>query len=138
MDQREYTKKLTEHFGSREVFLGKMLLDLSLSGQPCDVTFYKCKPILDVRVPQKISLALLYGAGPEKLHEMLSSIKFSDGTIASIGEIWTVNPMPSGGISEEDLESVDLSQGDKEMIRQSYHCQSKQEEDRYLRRYLAS
>jgi hypothetical protein len=89
-------------------------------------------------VPQKISLALLYGAGPEKLHEMLSSIKFSDGTIASIGEIWTVNPMPSGGISEEDLESVDLSQGDKEMIRQSYHCQSKQEEDRYLRRYLAS
>jgi hypothetical protein len=148
MDCSEQTQRFIEHFGSHSSYVAKLLIDLSMSQQPCDVTFYKREPILDVRAPKNIALALMYGAGAEKLQELLQTIDFSDGTSVGFGEIWTINPMPSGGISNEDLESVDLSQGDvvaglngetvREIIRQTYHCESKRDEDHYLRRYLAS
>ena len=148
MDQAEAMKRLQETFGSRESHLGFQLLTLSTTGQPCDVTFYKKKPILDVRVNEQMGLAIMYGAGPEKLQEMFSRIKFSDGTTANFGEIWTVNPMPKGGFSDEELKAVDMSEGEeksgpggetvRQMISETYHCKSAEEEDRFLRRWIAS
>lgn len=47
-------KRLEQHFGSREGVLTHTLTMLSTSGQPTDVTFYRRKPILDVRVTTKL------------------------------------------------------------------------------------
>ena len=99
-------------------------------------------------IGQQINLALMYGAGAKKLQEMLENIKLSDGDKISIGEIWTINPMPSGGFSKEGLDSVDMAEAEqvagpngetlREMIKNTYHCESRDEEDYYLRRYMAS
>lgn len=93
-------------------------------------------------------MAIIYGAGPEKLKEMLENIKVSSGEIISINEIWTIHPMPEKGFTEEELQKVDLSKAEekigpngetlREMIRKTYHCESKEEEDYYIRRFLAS
>ncbi len=125
-----------------------MLIMLSTSGQPCDLTFFKRKPMLDVVIDQQLALALMYGAGPSKLGEMLSNLKLSNGQTVSMGKIWTIHPMPKGGFSKEELEAVDLAQGEKKwgpdgetlrkMIRDTYHCKNKEEEDYYLRRFIAS
>jgi hypothetical protein len=141
-------KRFQEVRGSREQHLGMMLIELSTSGQPCDVTFYNRSPILDVKVDQQLALAMMYGAGAMRLKEMLDQIKFSDGTTASFGEIWTINPMPKGGFSQDELDTVDLSMGDQEsgpngetlrqMIKETYHCKSEKDADHFLRRFLAS
>ena len=148
MDTKEAMAKLTEKFGSREALLGHQLITLSMLGQPCDITFYKKKPLLDVTVHERLSLALAYGAGAKKLQEMLANIKVSDGSTVNLMEVWTVNAMPKGGISEEDLEAVDLSKGEekvgpngetlRKMISETYHCKTKEEEDHFLRRFIAS
>jgi hypothetical protein len=147
-EKAEMMKKLTARFGDAMGMLAFMVLELSLSGQPCDVTFHDKPPALDVKIDQKISLALMYGAGAKKLQDMLSNISLSNGDVVSIGEIWTVHPMPVDGIPQEELAGVDLAEGEeqfgpngetlREMIRNVYHCGSKQEEDKFLRRYLAS
>jgi hypothetical protein len=148
MDTDEARRRLQERFGSREAFLGYQIVMLSQLGQPCDVTFYRRKPIIHVKVDQQIALALMYGAGPKRLAEMMSSIKFSDGTTANLGEIWTINAMPTGGFAEAQLNAVDLSEAEervgpggetlRKMIRDTYHCSSTQDEDYYLRRFIAS
>ena len=141
-------KKVEEQFGSRTAFLGYQLVMLSTMGQPCDVTFYKKEPVLDVKIDQQLGLALMYGAGATKLKELLENIPLSNGARVSINEIWTVHPMPLGGISDEELAAVDLTDGEekvgpngetlRQMIRETYHCKSTAEEDVYLRRYIAS
>ncbi len=148
MDQEGAMNRLLEIFGSREGHLGYQLIHLSTSGQPCDVTFFKRKPILNVRVDQQLGLAIMYGAGARKLQEMLERIKFSDGTVASFGEIWTVNPMPKGGFTDEELSAVNLAEAEekvgpngetlRKMISDTYHCESAEKEDYYLRRFIAS
>lgn len=148
MDTKEAMEKIEEEFGSRLGFLGHQVIMLSMTGQPCDVTFYNRKPALDASIDQKINIALMYGAGAKKLKEMLENIKLSNGDVVSLGEIWTINPMPKGGFSESELAEVDLSEGDekvgpngetlRKMISDSYHCGSREEEDRYLRRFIAS
>ena len=148
MDQQEAMKKLNDKFGDSRGLLGYQLLTLSTSGQPCDVTFFKRKPMLDVKIDQRLSLALMYGAGPDKLQEMLESISLSNGEKVRFGDIWMVLPMPSQGFSPEELAAVDLSRGEqkcglqgetvREIIRTVYHCESKDEEEKFLRRYLAS
>jgi hypothetical protein len=94
--------------------LGFIVLELSLSGQPCDVTFHDKPPALDVKIDQKITLALMYGAGAKKLQEMLDNISLSNGDVVSLGEIWTIHPMPVGGLSQEELSAVDLSEGEQQ------------------------
>lgn len=141
-------KKLEEIFGSPMALLGYQILMLSMTGQPCDVTFFKQKPAIDVTIDPQINLALTYGASSVALKDKLENIKLSNGQSVSISEIWTVNPMPEGGISEADLASVNLSEAEersgpngetlREMIRDTYHCESRQEEDRFLRRFIAS
>lgn len=148
MDANEMMKKIEEKFGSRVGFLAHQIITLSMTGQRCDITFYDRKPAIEVKIDQQINLALSYGAGAKKLKEMLESIKISNGQIANIGSIWTINPMPKGGFSEEDLQSVDISEAEervgpkgetlRKMISDTYHCVSKDEEDYYIRRFIAS
>jgi hypothetical protein len=148
MAPTEFMAIIKEQFGSRVGFLGYQLIMLSMSGQQCDLTFYKRKPVLDVKIDQRLALALMYGAGPRKLHELLTNLKLSNGEVLSIEDIWTVNPMPKDGFSEDELRSVDLAKGDdklgpngetlRKMIRDTYHCENKDEEDHYLRRFIAS
>lgn len=148
MDRKKAMEKLKEHFGGPMEMLGHMILTLSMSGQPCDVTFRDKKAALDVKIDPQIALALMYGAGPGKLQEMLASIRLSNGDVISINEIWVVLPMSANGFSKEELAEVDLAKGEevygpngetvREMVRNVYHCESKEEEEKYLRRYLAS
>jgi len=148
MDNKEVMKKIEEEFGSRLGFLGHQVTMLSMTVQLCDVTFYNRKPALDVSIDQKINIALMYGAGAKKLKEMLENIKLTNGDVVSLGEIWTINPMPKGGFSKSELAAVDLSEGEekvgpngetlRKMISDTYHCESREEEDRYLRRFIAS
>jgi len=148
MDTKEMIANLEKEFGSRLAFLGHQILMLSMTGQKCDITFFKKKPAIDVKIDQQINLALMYGADAKKLQEMLEKIKLSNGDSVSIGEIWTINPMPQGGFSKGELDSVDMTEADqeagpngetlREMIKNTYHCSSKDEEDYYLRRFIAS
>lgn len=148
MDIKKGIEKVLEHFGSREAFLSNQLWMLSMTGQPCDVTFFKKKPAIDVIIDPKINIALMYGAGAKKLHEMLMNIKLSNGEIITLDEIWTINPMPKGGIPQEELNNVDMSEAEekvgpndetlRKMISDTYHCETKEQEDLYLRRFIAS
>lgn len=147
-DTKKAMATLEKRFGSREGMLGYMLIELSIFGQPFDVTFFNRKPILEVRLGPKIGSAIMYGAGKVKLAELLNRIEFSDGTVAGLGEIWTINPMPKEGFPEGELQAVDISDAEasvvpngetlREMIRKTYHCTSVDEEERYIRRFLAS
>ncbi|NQT00404.1 MAG: hypothetical protein HQ580_00120 [Planctomycetes bacterium] len=140
--------KILDQYGSREVFLGNQLVTLSMTGQPCDVTFFKKKPAIDVIIDPRINIALMYGAGAKKLKEMLTSIKLSNGDVISIEEIWTINPMPKGGISTEELNKVDMSKAEervgpngetlRKMISDTYHCETEEQENMYLRKFIAS
>jgi hypothetical protein len=148
MDQIAMMKRLQEEFGDGRGLLAYQLLRLSLSGQTCDVTFFKSKPMFDVKIDQNISLALMYGAGAGKLQEMLNNISLSNGETVRFGDVWMVLPMPSQGLSPKELAAVNLADGDekcgeqgetiREIIRAVYHCESKEEEEKLLRRYLAS
>ena len=132
----------------RSLHLVQQLIELSRCGQRCDVTFFNKSPSIDVKIDPKINSALMYGAGAKRLQEMLSSIELSDGRIVNFSDIWVINPMPPRGISEEELAAINLSDGDvvagpngetiRKMISDTYHCSSTEEEDMYLRRFLAS
>jgi hypothetical protein len=144
---QEAMQRLEQHFGGREGMLTHTLTMLSTSGQPTDVTFYRRKPLLDVRVSTKLGAARLYGL-ESHVPRLLKRIEFSNGAVASLGEIWTVNPMPMGGFTAEELAAVDLSEAEqrigpqgetmRKMIRKTYHCKSRKETDFFLRRWIAS
>jgi len=148
MDTNDMIKRIEKEFGSRLAFLGFQIIMLSMTGQPCDITFFKKKPAINVTIDQQISLALMYGAGANRLKEMFDNIKLSNGEVISLTEIWTINPMPKNGFTDEELATVDLSEAEekvgpngktlREMIRNTYHCKSKDEEDYFLRRFIAS
>jgi len=148
MDVSEGIKKIEKMFGSRFVFLGHQIFTLSTFGQPCDITFFKKGPAIDVTIDPQIALAVMYGAGPERLGEMLRSIKLSNGDELSINDVWTINPMPKNSFTKEELEAVDISRAEegagpngetlRNMIKDTYHCKSRDEEDYYIRRFIAS
>ncbi len=148
LDYKSGMKKLEKEFGSRMQFLFHQLYNLALLGQPCDITLYKSKPHINVKIRHDFILALMYGAGPGKLAQMLSEIKLSNGAVVGPHEIWTIHPMPSGGFTQEELENVNIARAEdkvgpngeslREMIRNTYHCETKDQEDYYIRRYLAS
>jgi hypothetical protein len=104
-------------------------------------------PAISVKIDQKIDIALSYGAGANKLKELLKNIHLSNGDVVSFNEIWTINPMPENGFTDEKLQSVDMSEAEekvgpngetlRKMIADTYHCKTK-EEDYYLRRFIAS
>ena len=63
IDKKAVMKRLKQRFGDARGLLAHQILTFSMSGQPCDVTFFKRKPALNVKIDQKLSLALMYGAG---------------------------------------------------------------------------
>ena len=141
-------KSLTEQFGVGQGLRAYQLATLSLTGQPCDVSFReKKRAAVGVTIDQRISLALKNGAGPEERRKIFSEIRLSDGQVVALAEIWQVLPMPAGGLSKEELAAVDLSDGDqksgpngetvREIVRTFYRCESGEEEDGFLRRFLA-
>lgn len=144
---QEAVKRLEQHFGSREGMLTHNLTMLSFSGQPADITFYRRKPLINVQISTKIGAARLYGLDAH-LPRILKRIEFSNGAVASLAEIWTVNPMPIEGFTDEELAAVDLAEGEerhgpngetlRKMIRKTYQCKSHKETDYYLRRWIAS
>lgn len=148
MNNEEAYERLEQEFGSRLGMLGHQIVMLSMTGQHCDLTFHDRKPLLDVTIDPQINLALLYGAGSKRLHEMLESIKLSDGSVVSLTELWTVLPLPKGGFKDEQLLDVDLADAEekagpngetiRQMVSETYHCENREEEDHFLRRYLAS
>lgn len=148
MDNKQLMEEITGQFGSRIGFLGYELIMLSMTGQPCDITFYNRKPLINVTIDQQVALAIMYGAGHRKLAELLSNVKLSNGESVNIDQIWTVHPMPKEGFSDEELASLDLARGEEEvgpngetlrkMISDTYHCENEEEENYYLRRFIAS
>ena len=148
MDTKEAMTRIEEEFGSRYGFLGHQLIMLSMTGQSCDVTFYENDPAIDVKIDQKINIALMYGASAKKLKEILESIQLSNGSVISINAIWTINAIPKGGFSKEELASVNIEEAEekvgpngetlRKMISDTYHCKSRDQEDYYLRRFIAS
>lgn len=148
VDYQSAAAKLAEHYGSREGMILQQIIHLSTFEQPCDVTFYKREPMLNMKVSPKYGAAMMYGAGAAKMMDLLSPVEFADGSTARLEEIWTLNPIPKESFTEEQLAEVDLSDGDavagpggetvREMIARTYHAKNEQEVDRALRRFLAS
>jgi hypothetical protein len=148
MDIDQMKIKLEEKFGSRYEFLGHQIFLLSMTGQTCDITFFKKEPVVDIKIDPQISLSIMYGAGANRLNEMLHSIKLSDGKSINIDDIWTINPMPEKGFSKDELDKINLLKGEeiygpngetlRKMIGDTYHCKNRDDEDYYLRRFIAS
>jgi hypothetical protein len=78
------------------------------------------------------------------MKQLLCRLAFSDGTTVDASEVWTINFMPPN----LDTTNIDLAQGAeivgfggetlREMIRNTYHCCSRAEEDFFLARWIAS
>lgn len=120
----------------------------ALNNQRCDITLFSSKPKIDVKISPRFSYALMYGGGARALKPLLEKLELSDGSHINALDIWTINPMPSEGLTQEDLSSVDLAEGDqevpntgrtmREIIRETYKCENEAETEHYLRRFLAS
>jgi hypothetical protein len=141
-------QRLIEMFGSGRGMLAWMLLRLAVTKQPVDVTYFRRKPSLNVRITLRITPVVMFGRSAKAFRDEMKHIELSDGTEVSFDEIWTVNPMPISGLSEAELAAADLSQGDlviaengatmRQAIRETYHCTTPAEEEFYLRRFIAS
>lgn len=120
----------------------------ALNGKRCDITFFSSKPKIDVKINPRFSYALMYGGGVQALKPLLEKLELSDGSHINALDIWTINPLPNEGLTQKDLNSVDLAEGDqevpntcrtmREIIRETYKCENDAETEHYLRRFLAS
>ena len=143
-------QRMNEVFGSREAHLLWSLVHYTKTLQKFDATFYRHEPILDVSLDRNFAakLNMRYGERFSKLTRLLRRITFSDGTVVPLEEIWTLNYMPTDGISIAELDGVDMSEAEvkagnqgetiREMLRATYRCNSAAEEDYFVRRFLAS
>jgi hypothetical protein len=119
----------------------------SQTGTPADVTFHSKDPIINVLFSPELEATLNCGGRADRLEKLPTEVALADGTLLDFDDIWTVNIMPPSKLTEEALAAVDLSEGDKtlnnegltlrKIIRQTYHCKTKEQEDFYLRRALA-
>jgi hypothetical protein len=149
-------RQLTIHYPTAKDTLSFTLVMLSSYQQPCDVTFRTRPPLIGVKVDGKLAtVAQKESSGPFsawlkrlRVTRMLKNIHFSDGSSASLDDIWTINPMPTEGISADALAEVDLARADeavgengetsRDLIRATYRCTTRDQEDEILRRYFAS
>ena len=136
---------------NREEQLFDMIRTLTLTKTPCDICTYSGPVYLDALFDPKFLYALQYGAGAKAMQPILSKMGIStpngDETV-SLPDIWIITPMPKGGITQAQLDSVDLSQGDepagdsgksiKDVIKETYRPRDDAEFEYYLRRFLAS
>jgi len=145
-------RRLEEIFPTREAHLLFHLEWFAEHEQAFDATFYTREPILEVTLDRgyvyRFLSAFVYARGPRRARELLNGVTFSDGTIANINEIWTLNYMPNGGFDNATLAGVDIAQAEvkagdqgetiRQMIRETYRCRSAAEEDYFVRRWIAS
>ena len=113
-----------------------------------DVTFHKREPILEVTLnksyARNLCAALMDDQEPRRLKELLDHVQFSDGTVVKASEIWTLNFIPD----DLDVNGIDLARAEeviglggetvREIIRDTYHCRSRAEEDHFIARWIAS
>lgn len=151
MNEQEALKRgreiLEKEFGSHENFIFHQLMLVAMQESTCDITIFNGDPHIGVKVGANFMYALMYGAGAKKLAELLSAIPLSNGKTVSFNQIWTVNPMPKS-FSPAELGAVDLAEAEKksgpngetlrEMISKTYNCKSRADEDKYIRRLIAS
>ena len=124
------------------------LENYALTEQTVDITLGSGKPKINVKISPKFSYALMYGAWTKGLKPLLEKLELSDGTHINAADIWTINPMPSEGFTQEELSSVDINEGNqivpntgrtmRELIAETYKCENEKETEYYLRRFLAS
>jgi hypothetical protein len=146
---------LTIHFRSPQDTVRFVLVNLSSIGQSCDVIFRNRDPLIGVTIDKRLAATAEGMAGrsgisrwlkERQLSRLFGNIHFSDGSKASLDEIWTVLPVPVDGIPAGALASVDLSAGEesmhesgvtyREVVRALYRCTTRAQEDEMLRRYL--
>jgi hypothetical protein len=148
MDAGKRRENLVALLGARAGVLASMLCRLSETGRWCDVTFFRRCPLFDVRVDPNLAAAVDAATTVRRIRALCGAITFSDGSAAGVADIWMVHPMPRGGVPQSALDAVDLSEAEqvvgpngetlRQIIREAYRCSSREEEDRILRRYLAS
>ena len=135
----------------RQEHIFKIICAVAVSKDPCDICTYSGPVYLEAVFSSKFVHALQYGAGAQSMKPLLENlgIRTKDGEFTiSLADIWIIAPMPKGGITEEELNAVDLSQGDQpagdagktisEVIRETYRPKSDSEHEYFLRRFLAS
>jgi hypothetical protein len=133
---------------SREMGLIGLILAAVCDGAPCDVTFYDRLPAINVTFSPRLAQLCNPSSGPRVWQKHLNALRLSNGLTVTLKEIWSVYPMPKGGFTEEELAAVDMSLAEepltadgrtwRQMVRDTYHCTSREEEDLYLRRVIAS
>jgi hypothetical protein len=113
-----------------------------------DATFYKREPILEVTLnksyARNLCAALRYDQEPRRLKELLDHVQFCDSTVVKASEIWMLNFIPDG----LDVNGIDLARAEevigfggetlREIIRDTYRCRSRAEEDHFIARWIAS
>ena len=113
-----------------------------------DVTFHDREPIIEVQLTRgfahKLWAAFAYDKGLECIKDLLANVEFSDGTRVNAHDIWTFVWIPKN----LDARNADLSEGDKivgvngetarQIIRETYRCSTRAEEDFFLARWIAS
>lgn len=116
--------------------------------QLLDVTFYDHEPILEVTLDRywarELQATLMYDRGIVQLQRLLDHVVFSDGSSVPFNTIWTIIFIPPN----LNTAGVDLSQGEdiagfggetiRHMIRETYRCKSRAEEDFFLARWIAA
>jgi hypothetical protein len=150
LSKEEMWARVKKAYPMREKLLLDMLRGMWMGKMPGDVTFYERKPLINVTVDfWSIEQAMSYDKPVKVVRKALENIPFSDGTVANLAHIWNVFPMPRDGFSDDELAAADLSMAEevapgptgktiRQMISDCYHCTSMDEEDRYLRRWIAS
>lgn len=125
----------------------RQLVDLSMREGYCDITFHNAPPLIGVRLSPKLNAALMYGAGAAKIAELMDRVETKSGAVFRAVDVWVIVQFSSGLPTAEDLASVDLSDGDAEvlpgksmrlMAKQIYHCKDDIEAEAMLRRVLAA
>ena len=145
---RHAHERMTEVFGDRMGMLVWELHHYARAMQAFDVTFYEREPILNVTLnktwARSFCSAFLSDQSGRRVAKLLCRITFSDDSIAGLQEIWTLNYMPA----DLDTADVDLARGEevigqggetvRQIVRETYHCKSRAEEDFFLARWIAS
>jgi hypothetical protein len=129
------------------------------TGTPCDVLFYGRKPFINVTVDKDWARKAARAAADKdskRFNELLTCIFFEENgasdytTLITVNfdTVWMILPMNPEYVTDTRMAAADLTEGDKpagpncetirQMIRETYHCASPEEEERYLRRWIAS
>jgi hypothetical protein len=140
-------ERLTEIFGDRSGMFVSQLHHHARTTQPFDATFYEREPILEVTLSDDWACSFCSALSDEdgrRAAKLLCQIIFSDGSAANLSEIWSLNYMPS----DLDTAGVDLARGEeviglggetvRHIVRETYRCKSRAEEDFFIARWIAS